>query len=52
MKCDNCPAMWAERDIMTACGVEHGEYGCLIKGRGRGARTILAPLRKQKSGAV
>jgi hypothetical protein len=33
MKCDNCPAMWAERDIMTECGVEHGEYGCLIRGR-------------------
>lgn len=36
MKCDNCPAMWAERDIMTECGVEHGEYGCLIKGHGYG----------------
>jgi len=33
MKCDNCPAAWAENDIMTACGVEHGEYGCLIRGR-------------------
>lgn len=32
MRCDNCPAAWAERDIMTACGVEHGEWGCLIKG--------------------
>lgn len=32
MKCDKCSAAWAERDIMTSCGVEHGEYGCLIKG--------------------
>lgn len=36
MKCDECPAAWAERDIMTACGVEHGEYGCLIKGMNYG----------------
>lgn len=36
MKCDNCPAAWAERDIMTACGVEHGEYGCLIRGMNYG----------------
>ena len=34
MKCDNCPAAWAERDVMTECGVEHGEYGCLIRGLG------------------
>lgn len=32
MKCDGCPAAWAERDIMTACGVEYGEYGCFIQG--------------------
>lgn len=37
MKCDNCPAMWAENDIMTECGVEHGDYGCLIQGRDRGS---------------
>ena len=36
MKCDNCPAMWAEADIMTECGVEHGEYGCTIRGNGYG----------------
>lgn len=36
MKCDNCPAAWAERDIMTACGVEHGTYGCHIYGIGGG----------------
>lgn len=36
MKCDNCPAAWAERDIMTACGVEPGEYGCYIMGRNYG----------------
>lgn len=38
MKCDNCPAAWAERDIMTACGVEHGEYGCLIRGMNYGGK--------------
>lgn len=37
MKCDECPAAWAENDIMTACGVEHGEYGCLIRGMEYGA---------------
>lgn len=36
MKCDECPAAWAERDIMTSCGVEHGEYGCLIRGMNYG----------------
>lgn len=36
MKCDECPAAWAERDIMTACGVEHGEYGCYIMGKDYG----------------
>lgn len=36
MRCDICPSAWAERDIMTECGVEHGEYGCLIRGRGYG----------------
>jgi hypothetical protein len=37
MKCDECPAAWYGRDIMTACGVEHGEYGCLIRGMEYGA---------------
>lgn len=44
MKCDNCPSAWAERDIMTECGVEHGEYGCLIRGREYGGEGESCPL--------
>lgn len=36
MKCDECPVAWAERDIMTAYGVEHWEYGCCIQGMNYG----------------
>lgn len=48
MKCDNCPAMWAERDIMTACGVEHGDYGCTIRGREYGGEGESCYLTKEQ----
>ena len=48
MKCDNCPAMWAERDIMTECGVEHGEYGCYIRGYGYGGEGEGCYLTKEQ----
>lgn len=46
MKCDDCPAAWAERDIMTACGVEHGEYGCYIQGMEYGGEGDSCELAK------
>ena len=46
MKCDECPAAWAERDIMTACGVEHGEYGCYIQGMNYGGEDDICELAK------
>lgn len=46
MKCDECPAAWAERDIMTACGVEHGEYGCYIQGMEYGGEGDSCELAK------
>lgn len=46
MKCDECPAAWAESDIMTACGVEHGEYGCFIQGKEYGGEGDSCELAK------
>ncbi len=46
MKCDECPAVWVERNIMTSCGVELGEYGCYIQGMEYGGEGDSCELAK------
>lgn len=48
MKCDNCPALWGGRAIMTECGYEYDDYGCYIFGMEVGGEDEKCKLSKNE----